>query len=305
MNYVIEAHKLTKKFQNFEAVRSIDFKIREGTCFGFLGPNGAGKTTTMNMLYCYVTITEGELTILGLSPKTDERKIKSLLGIVPQENNLDPDLTVYENLVVYGRYFGISHKQSRPKIEELLQYFNLFEKKHVRITQLSGGMKRRLVLARAFIHDPQVIVLDEPTTGLDPQARHLIWEKLENLKALGKTFVLTTHYMDEAERLCDELVLMDQGKILDQGTPKNLILKHIGRETIEVKINSDKPQFILNHLEGLPFTHEQTEARLFIYTHDGAEVLKKIIELKEYEFVHRRSSLEDVFLKLTGRKLRE
>ncbi|MBI2608113.1 MAG: ABC transporter ATP-binding protein [Deltaproteobacteria bacterium] len=305
MNHVIEAQGLTKKFQNFEAVRGIDFKIREGTCFGFLGPNGAGKTTTISMLYCYVTITEGELTILGLHPKTDERKIKSLLGIVPQDNNLDPDLTVYENLVVYARYFGISHTQSRPKIEELLRYFNLSEKKHVRITQLSGGMRRRLVLARAFIHDPHIIILDEPTTGLDPQARHLIWEKLENLKALGKTFVLTTHYMDEAERLCDELVMMDHGKILAQGTPSELILKHIGKETIEVKVPSREAQLILKHIEGLPFSYEQTEARLFIYTHDGGDVLKKIIELKEYEFVHRRSSLEDVFLKLTGRKLRE
>lgn len=303
--YVIEAKKLSKKFQGFEAVRGIDFKIREGTCFGFLGPNGAGKTTTMNMLYCYVTITEGELSILGLSPQKDERKIKSLLGIVPQDNNLDPDLTVYENLVVYARYFGISHKQSRPKIEELLNYFNLSEKKDVRITQLSGGMRRRLVLARAFIHDPHIIILDEPTTGLDPQARHLIWEKLENLKALGKTFVLTTHYMDEAERLCDELVMMDHGKILDQGTPRELILKHIGKETIEVKALSHEAHLILKHIQALPFTYEQTEARLFIYTHDGPEVLKRIIDLKEYEFVHRRSSLEDVFLKLTGRKLKE
>ena len=305
MHYIITAKKLTKHYNGFEAVRGIDFQIKNASCFGFLGPNGAGKTTTMSMLYCYVKITSGELTIAGLNPSHDERQIKQILGVVPQENNLDPDLSVYENLVVYARYYGISHKKSKSKIEELLDFFELTEKKNVRITQLSGGMKRRLVLARAFIHDPQIIILDEPTTGLDPQARHLIWERLEKLKSTGKTFVLTTHYMDEAARLCDELVLMDHGKILNQGKPQDLIHKHIGKETIEIKIMSEKMDSLIEKLKEFNFTWEKTATRLFIYTNQGHHILEKIVALNSFEFLHRQSTLEDVFLKLTGRGLRE
>ncbi len=305
MEYIIQAKNLVKHYNGFEAVKGIDFLIKKGSCFGFLGPNGAGKTTTMSMLYCYVKITSGELTIAGLSPSHNERQIKQILGVVPQENNLDPDLSVYENLVVYARYYGIPHKKSKLKIEEALQFFELTEKKNVRITQLSGGMKRRLVLARAFIHDPQIIILDEPTTGLDPQARHLIWERLEKLKASGKTFVLTTHYMDEATRLCDELVMMDEGKILDQGKPQDLIQKHIGRETIEIKVVDDKMDEILEKLKEFKLGWEKTGTRLFLYTNQGHQILEKIVAMNDFEFLHRQSTLEDVFLKLTGRGLRE
>ena len=305
MHPIIEAKNLRKSYGSFEAVKGVNFAIPQGSCFGFLGPNGAGKTTTMSMLYCYVTITSGELTISGLNPKKDQRKIKEILGVVPQENNLDRDLSVYENLVIYGQYFGIPHKKSKPKIEELLDFFNLSEKKDVRISHLSGGMKRRLVLARALLNDPHIIILDEPTTGLDPQARHLIWERLEKLKATGKTFVLTTHYMDEATRLCDELVLMDQGKILEQGKPQDLIHKHIGRETIEVKVQGEESQKIISTLKNFEFTHEKTGTRLFLYTNHGPQILEKLIEINDFEFLHRQSTLEDVFLKLTGRTLRE
>ncbi|MBI2026900.1 MAG: ATP-binding cassette domain-containing protein [Deltaproteobacteria bacterium] len=305
MNYIIQAQNLVKKYGHFEAVKGIDFNIPKASCFGFLGPNGAGKTTTMSMLYCFVRVTSGSLSIAGLTPPSDEREIKKILGIVPQDNNLDPDLSVFENLVVYARYYGLSLKQSKNKIEELLDFFELGEKRNVRIPQLSGGMKRRLVLARALLHDPKIIILDEPTTGLDPQARHLIWERLESLKKTGKTFVLTTHYMDEAERLCDELVLMDQGKILEQNTPHKLIEKHIGKETIEIIIDNQKVDSILDHLSPFKFTWEKTSARLFIYTHEGHKILEKLIQLNNFEFLHRRSSLEDVFLKLTGRELRE
>ena len=305
MHHIIEAKGLTKNYGSFEAVKGINFKIPQGSCFGFLGPNGAGKTTTMSMLYCYVTITSGDLSISGMNPKKDQRKIKEILGVVPQENNLDRDLSVYENLAIYAQYFGISYKKSKEKIYELLDFFNLTQKKDVRIAHLSGGMKRRLVLARAFLNDPQIIILDEPTTGLDPQARHLIWERLEKLKATGKTFVLTTHYMDEAARLCDELVLMDHGKILEQGKPQDLIYKHIGRETIEVKVSENESQKIMTHLKNFNFTSERTGTRLFLYTNQGAQILEKLIELNDFEFSHRQSTLEDVFLKLTGRTLRE
>ena len=305
MNHIIEAHHLVKNYGKLQAVRDIDFKIKKGCCFGFLGPNGAGKSTTMGMLYGLIRPSNGRLTISGLNPVTEHRAIKKLMGIVPQDNNLDVDLSVIENLITYARYFDISKKESLPKINELLHFFELSDKRNVRISELSGGMQRRLILARAFLHNPTLVILDEPTTGLDPQARHLIWERLEKLKKTGTTFILTTHYMDEAERLCDELVLMDHGKILAEGTPNDLIHKHIGRETIEIRIDGGEKESLLEKLHSFQFTSENTPSRLFLYTNEGHKILEKIMSLNDYEFMHRQSSLEDVFLKLTGRGLRE
>lgn len=301
---VIEASYLSKRYNGKEVVRSINFSVAGRECFGFLGPNGAGKTTTMNMIDCYCPLSGGKLTVLGMDVTTHARQIKARLGVVPQENNLDPDLTVYKNLLVYARYFGIPQKIARQRADELLAFVQLTDKGGDKIPTLSGGMKRRLLMARALINEPELIILDEPTTGLDPQARHLIWQKLRGLKARGVTMVLTTHYMDEAAQLCDRLVIMDQGRILTEGAPKELVEKHVTKEVVELRLEGEG-QEIVSKLKGVRFSWEKAGDTLFLYSDDGDSLLQQIMDLEDMEFIHRHATLEDVFLKLTGRELKE
>jgi len=300
---VISARNLTKRYGSFTAVDSISFDIEEGICFGFLGPNGAGKTTTMRMINCVSPVTEGELKILGMDVRTHPREIKARMGVAPQENNLDPDLTVMQNLIVYARYFGIKKEVSIERAKELLKFMQLEEKTEVKISELSGGMKRRLIIARALINNPRILVLDEPTTGLDPQARHLIWEKVRELRRSGVTVLLTTHYMDEAEELCDRLVIMDKGKILVEGEPRRLIDDVIGTDVIGIS-HSDGD--IASLAESHGWSYERTIDAIYIYTNDHDRILQEIRERYDIRKpVVRRATLEDVFLRLTGRGLRE
>lgn len=304
---IIEATGLRKNFGTFEAVAGIDIKIRPGICFGLLGPNGAGKTTTIRMLQCVSPRDGGELKVLGMDPKTDARAIKARLGVVPQEDNLDPDFTVRENLTIFARFFGISPKEAGPRADELLDFMKLAEKAHGRVDELSGGMKRRLVVARSLIANPDVLLLDEPTTGLDPQARHSLWETIRSLRREGKTILLTTHYMDEAEMLCDELVVVDQGKLLEQGNPKELITKHCGKEALELVARDGDTATLdamLVTIADVPY--ERVVDRIIAYG-DNLEPLQASIRDQHdlQESVLRRATLEDVFLRLTGRALRE
>jgi len=298
----IKGENLTKMFDGFTAVDAIDFEVYEGECFGFLGPNGAGKTSTIKMITCQSPLTGGSLTVKGFDVRWHSREIKMMLGIVPQEDNLDPDFTVLENLSVYARYFDIQKEDALQRASGLLQFAQLTEKKNVIIDKLSGGMKRRLLIARALINHPRILILDEPTTGLDPQARHLIWERLRKLRERGTTIILTTHYMDEAQQLCDRLVIMDQGKILERGKPENLIEKHIGKDVLELVCKEDVTSFLKN----MKLEVERFFDRLYVFTEEPEKVLSKVSKKFEIETsLIRRASLEDVFLKLTGRGLRE
>ncbi|WP_341473971.1 ABC transporter ATP-binding protein [Desulfofundulus thermobenzoicus] len=249
---VVVAEKLTKEFNGRAAVRGIDFAVRARECFGFLGPNGAGKTTTVNMICCFSPVTSGRLTVLGMDVRKHPRQIKSRLGVVPQENNLDPDLKVLQNLLVYAGYFRLPAADARPRAMELLEFFDLADRAGERVDRLSGGMKRRLTIARALINNPEVVVLDEPTTGLDPQARHLVWQRLRRLKERGVTLLLTTHYLEEASQLCDRLVIMDQGEILEEGDPRGLVSRHIGREVVEVGLPGGYAQIANTPCAGQP-----------------------------------------------------
>ena len=303
MEWVIEAEALTKNFEDLTAVDHISFRIRTGECFGFLGPNGAGKTTAIRMIQCVSPITSGKLEVLGMDVRKSSREIKALIGVCPQEDNLDPDFTVWKNLLIYARYFGIGKAQAGAKANELLDFMALKEKKDVEIEKLSGGMKRRLMIARALMNDPKFLILDEPTTGLDPQARHLIWEKVRDLKKKGVTVMITTHYMDEAQQLCDRLVIMEKGKILVEGNPLGLISQHVGSGVVEVLSPDDA-------LDGLlkrgAWTYERAGDRVYLYTDDNRKVRELI--LKEHpsaNVIIRDATLEDVFLKLTGRGLRD
>ncbi|MCX9010141.1 MAG: ABC transporter ATP-binding protein [Candidatus Methanoperedens sp.] len=299
---MIAAHNLEKRFGKFIAVDRVSFTIEEGEMFGFLGPNGAGKTTTMKMIQCISPKTGGELEVLGMDVSTSQREIKRLLGVVPQENNLDPDFTVYENLLVYSRYFDIPRTEAEKRIGELLDFVQLSERKETPIIQLSGGMKRRLILARALINNPRLLVLDEPTVGLDPQARHLIWDKLKRLKSQGNTVVLTTHYLEEAEYLCDRLVIMDQGKILVEGKPAELVRKYIGADIVEAE-NVPAAEACLKRLDA---NYEVLGDTIQVYTDNTQRVTGALLEeCRLGQVTARRATLEDVFLKLTGRKLRE
>ncbi len=302
---VIKAVGLYKEYSGFVAVKGIDFEVRKAECFGFLGPNGAGKTTTMNMVQGYSPLTGGRLTVFGMDIDEQPREIKARIGVVPQENNLDPDLSVIENLRVYARYFDIPRQEALRRAENLLGFMALSDRKYERITQLSGGLKRRLMVARALINDPELIILDEPTTGLDPQARHLIWQRLRGLMREGRTMAITTHYMEEAEQLCDRLVIMDHGVILDEGSPAELLKRHVKGSVVELTVGDEGPDDILACLEGLAFQHEIAGDTLFVYTDDAESVLSRATCLTGGRFVHRRATLEDVFLKLTGRELRE
>jgi lipooligosaccharide transport system ATP-binding protein len=302
----VVAHHLVKRFGNFEAVRGIEFRVDQQECFGFLGPNGAGKTTTMRMISCTSPPTAGGLEVLGL-PVDRGRDIKRRLGVVPQENNLDEEVSVLDNLLIYARYFDIPRRISAPTAEELLHFVALQDKRDWRIERLSGGMKRRLLVARALMNEPDVLILDEPTTGLDPQARHLVWEKLRSLKRQGVTLLLTTHYMDEAAQLCDRLVIMHEGRILVEGAPRDLVARETSPQVIEVFDPDPEVTPSLEDLQGLAERWERLADRLLLYTAEGEALLQKVrAVVRDPGAVWLRgATLEDVFLKLTGRGLLE
>jgi lipooligosaccharide transport system ATP-binding protein len=301
---LIEARNLTKKFGDLMAVDNIAFQVFKGECFGFLGPNGAGKTTTMKMINCVLPLTAGTLTVAGRDVTRQSREIKTMIGVAPQEDNLDPDFTVLHNLVVYARYFDIPKAVAQKRADDLLKFVQLEEKRNVLIDQLSSGMKRRLILARALINEPQILILDEPTTGLDPQARHLIWDKTRSLQRQGVTIVLTTHYMEEATQLCDRLLIMDNGKIIEEGTPVDLIKKHVGEEVLEVGYDEQVLKFLK---EAFPDAHlDVVGDRIQVFTNKPRGVFSEILTKFSFKAAMiRDANLEDVFLKLTGRRLRE
>jgi lipooligosaccharide transport system ATP-binding protein len=304
---LVHARALTKRFGDFTAVDAIDFDVRTGEAFGFLGPNGAGKTSTMRMIACSSPISDGELSVIGMDPRSQAPLIKSRIGVVPQIDNLDAELTVRENLLMYARYFDIANDVAARRADELLDFVQLAERSGDQVEPLSGGMKRRLTIARALINDPELIILDEPTTGLDPQARHLVWERLYRLKQRGATLIITTHYMDEAEQLCDRLVVMDKAKIVAEGSPRDLIERYSTREVLEIRV-SDAVRATLNgRLEGIADRVEELPDRLLLYVGDGEVALEAVHDRQvplESALV-RRASLEDVFLRLTGRTLIE
>jgi lipooligosaccharide transport system ATP-binding protein len=309
---VIRARGLTKRFGAFTAVDGVDFDVAPGEAFGFLGPNGAGKTSTMRMIGTVSPVSAGTLTVFGLDPKRDGARIRARLGVVPQADTLDNELSVLENLLVYGRYFDLSWGEARRRAVELLDFVQLTERSNDKVEPLSGGMKRRLVIARALINEPSLLLLDEPTTGLDPQARHLLWDRLYRLKQRGVTLCLTTHYMDEAEQLCDRLVVMDKARIVAEGSPRQLIEKYVTREVLELRFNregdeSDDSRHLDGRLDGLAERIEQLPDRLLVYTEDGEATSAAAFErgLRPTGVLVRRSSLEDVFLRLTGRSLVE
>ncbi|MEM2921857.1 MAG: ABC transporter ATP-binding protein [Candidatus Bathyarchaeia archaeon] len=302
MEPVISASQLTKAYNGFVAVNNIAFNIGKRECFGFLGPNGAGKTTTMKMIQGVSPKTSGSLKVNGVEVEDDPRGVKSILGVVPQENNLDPDFTVFKNLTVFARYFDIPKSEAENRARELLRFVQLDDKMDSSIEKLSGGMKRRLILARALINRPEILILDEPTTGLDPQARHLVWEKIRRLKREGVTVVLTTHYMEEASRLCDRLVIMDLGKILVEGSPHKLVKEHIGSEVIETEYKPD----VVRCLKGGGEKYQAFGDMVNVFTDKPNRVASRLLRsCRIGKVTIRQASLEDVFLKLTGRALRE
>lgn len=304
---VIVARDLVKRYGDFAAVDGLSFEVAPGESFGLLGPNGAGKSTTMRMIGAVSTRTEGELSILGLDPDRHGPDIRSQLGVVPQADNLDTELRVRENLLVYGRYFGLPRRVVAERADELLDFAQLADRGQAKVDALSGGMKRRLTIARGLINDPRIILLDEPTTGLDPQARHILWDRLFRLKEQGKTLVLTTHYMDEAEQLCDRLVVVDHGRIMAEGSPAELIRQYSSREVLELRFGSDRNEEVARALEGSGDRIEVLPDRILVYTADGEAELERISAagLHPITSLVRRSSLEDVFLRLTGRTLIE
>jgi lipooligosaccharide transport system ATP-binding protein len=304
---VITASVLTKKYKDVAAVDGISFEVAQGESFGLLGPNGAGKSTTMRMVGAVSTRTSGDLSILGLDPNEHGPEIRAQLGVVPQQDNLDQELRVRDNLIVYGRYFGISLRTVSRRADELLEFAQLSDRAKAKVDDLSGGMKRRLTIARALVNDPRILLLDEPTTGLDPQARHILWDRLFRLKEQGTTLVLTTHYMDEAEQLCDRLVVVDKGTIMSEGSPAELIRVHSSREVLEVRFGSDRNAIVAEQLAGVGDRVEVLPDRILIYSADGEAVLTHLLQqgLEPITSLVRRSSLEDVFLRLTGRTLIE
>jgi len=301
---LIKAEGLAKKFGDLVAVNSINFGILKGECFGFLGPNGAGKTTTMKMIHCVLPLTSGKLTVAGMDVAEDGRGIKQMIGVAPQEDNLDPDFTVFHNLIVYARYFDIPKAEAKKRADELLNFVQLEEKRDVIIEHLSVGMKRRLILARALLNEPQILILDEPTTGLDPQARHLIWSKIRSLQKQGVTIVLTTHYMDEAAKLCDRLIIMDHGKIIEEGNSPDLVKKHVGEEVLEVAHDEKVIRLLQETFQGARL--EVVGEKIHVFTNKSRGVFARMLrDVPFREAVIRDANLEDVFLKLTGRRLRK
>jgi lipooligosaccharide transport system ATP-binding protein len=303
---LVRARGLTKQYASgLTAVDAIDFDVRPGKAFGFLGPNGAGKTSTMKMIACSSPITSGELSVIGMDPRTQAREIKARLGVVPQIDNLDTELTVRENLEMYARYFDIPGDVARTRTDELLEFVQLAERAKDQVEPLSGGMKRRLTIARALINEPELVIFDEPTTGLDPQARHLLWERLYQLKRRGATLIITTHYMDEAEQLCDHLVVMDKAKIVAEGSPRQLIDQYSTREVLELRFTDAARAALNGRLEGLADRVEELPDRFLLYTADGERTLEQVHgrQIEVESALVRRSTLEDVFLRLTGRSL--
>ncbi|MGW4524588.1 ABC transporter ATP-binding protein [Amycolatopsis sp. NPDC004378] len=302
---LVQAKALVKRFGEFEAVRGIDVEVRRGEAFGFLGPNGAGKSSTMRMIACVSPRTDGDLRVLGLDPELAGPRIRARLGVVPQLDNLDVELTVRENLLIYGRYFGLSRAAARRKAGELLEFAQLGDRADDKVDPLSGGMKRRLTIARSLVNDPELLLLDEPTTGLDPQARHLLWDRLFRLKEQGTTLIVTTHYMDEAEQLCDRLVVMDHGRIAAEGSPSELIRKYSTREVVELRFPTGQQVAAAQQVEGLAERVEVLPDRVLLYSDDGETTLEHAHQrgVRPLSSLVRRSSLEDVFLRLTGRTL--
>jgi len=300
---IVRAENLTKRYHDFVAVNRISFSVAQGECFGILGPNGAGKTTTIRMIYGFTPMTEGDLTVFGLDIVRDWRRIKARIGVCQQDNSLDPDLTVIENLRLYSRYFGIPKRKAEEKVRELLAFFALDHRQHSPVTELSGGLMRRLVLARALVNTPDLLILDEPTTGLDPQLRHQVWDRVEKLREKGISTLLTTHYMEEASQLCDRLIIMDHGSILVQGKPKELIREHVGRDVIEI---SGPTEQLRSFVRSESLDVEDLGHRMVIYCEDRGALYEKITrEFCREGCLMRMATLEDVFLKLTGRELRE
>ncbi|MCT9868792.1 ABC transporter ATP-binding protein [Paenarthrobacter aurescens] len=302
---VISAQNLTKTYGDLTAVDNISFDVPAGESFGLLGPNGAGKSTTMKMIGGVSQRTSGSLAIMGLDPESHGPEVRAHLGVVPQQDNLDEELKVRENLIVYGRYFGLPMSYLKPKADELLEFAQLTDKANSKVDALSGGMKRRLTIARSLINEPRILLLDEPTTGLDPQARHILWDRLFRLKESGVTLILTTHYMDEAEQLCDRLIVVDKGKIMAEGSPATLIREHSSREVLELRFGSERNATIGVELQGIGERLETLPDRVLIYAHDGEAALEQVTArgLRPMTSLVRRSSLEDVFLRLTGRSL--
>ncbi|NLJ54221.1 MAG: ABC transporter ATP-binding protein [Intrasporangiaceae bacterium] len=302
---LLTARNLTKKFGDFTAVDGIDVEVRKGEAFGFLGPNGAGKSSTMRMVGAVSPVTSGELRIFGLDPETHAQQIKARLGNCPQKDLLDEELSVEENLWVYGRFFGLSKAEVRERATELLEFAQLTERRADKVEHLSGGMKRRLVIARSLINNPELLLLDEPTTGLDPQARHILWDRLFRLKRQGVTLIITTHYMDEAEQLCDRLVVMDKGAIAAEGSPKDLIARYSTREVVEVRFDADDHGAFADSLSGIGERMEVLPDRILLYADDGDAATAAIADrgIDTLSTLVRRSTLEDVFLHLTGRTL--
>ncbi len=307
---LVEARSLTKRFGTSTAVDGIDFDVARGEAFGFLGPNGAGKSSTMRMIGCVSPVTEGKLAVLGMDPAVDGPAIRARLGVVPQENTLDMELTVFDNLLIYGRYFDLPRSVIRERAAALLDFVQLTDRRDDRVDPLSGGMKRRLTIARSLVNEPDLLLLDEPTTGLDPQARHALWDRLYRLKQQGVTLVITTHYMDEAEQLCDRLVVMEAGRIAAEGSPRELIDRYATREVVELRFPPGRPHEapeVLRSLGGLVARVEELPDRVLAYTADGDATASAVHErgLVPVSVVVRRSTLEDVFLRLTGRSLVE
>jgi lipooligosaccharide transport system ATP-binding protein len=305
MPALIQANNLTKKFGDFVAVDGISFLVEKGESFGFLGPNGAGKTSTMRMISAVSPITSGSLSVLGLDPEGQGPQLRAKLGVVPQDDNLDEELTVYDNLLMYGRYFDLSRTVLRGRIDELLDFVQLAEKSKSKVEALSGGMKRRLTIARGLINEPDMLILDEPTTGLDPQARHVLWDRLYRLKQQGVTLIITTHYMEEAEQLCDRLVIMDKARIVAEGSPRSLITEYAPREVVEIRFAPDVLTKVADRVESLAPRTEILADRAVLYTDDAEETISQVTAdgLEPETILARRSSLEDVFLRLTGRSL--
>jgi lipooligosaccharide transport system ATP-binding protein len=302
---MIKAVGLTKRFGDFVAVDGINFEVRKGESFGLLGPNGAGKSTTMKMISAVSQRTDGELEILGKDPNKKGPEIRAHLGVVPQKDLLDRELKTWENLYVYGRFFGLSKKYLKPKVEDLLAFAQLEDKRNSKVDEMSGGMQRRLAIARGLVNEPEILLLDEPTTGLDPQARHILWDRLFRLKENGVTIVITTHYMDEAEQLCDRIIVMDAGKIMAEGSPAELIKTYASKEVLEVRFGTDRNEETAPKLQNLAERIEVLPDRILLYTENGEATLEKVIAsgLSPITSLVRRASLEDVFLRLTGRTL--
>jgi lipooligosaccharide transport system ATP-binding protein len=304
---LIVVKNLVKQFGDFTAVNGINFSVKQGESFGLLGPNGAGKSSTMRIIGATSQRTSGEVLILGKDPEQAGPQIRAHLGVVPQQDNLDEELTCAENLYIYGRYFGLPKITVKNKLDELLEFAQLLDKKNSKVKSLSGGMKRRLTIARALVSDPDILMLDEPTTGLDPQARHILWDRLFRLKEKGVTLLITTHHMDEAEQLCDRLMVMDKGEIMAEGSPAELIKKYSTKEVLEVRFGSDRNSQMVEKLQSFAERLEELPDRLLLYTESGEDLLAKIVaaNIHPNTSLVRRSSLEDVFLRLTGRSLIE